>query len=102
MDLKLHNVYSSPNIIRMIKSRRMRWAGRGARMGENRNAYRVLVGKLLVEGKRLLGRPRSRREINIKMDARIIGWGVTDWIHLPQNRDQLRALVDMVINLRAV
>jgi hypothetical protein len=62
---KLHNLYSSPNIIRMIKSRRMRWAGHVARMGETRNAHRILVGK--PEGKRQLGRPRCRWVDNIKM-----------------------------------
>jgi hypothetical protein len=65
---ELHNLYSSPNIVRMIKSRRMRWAGHVARMGEGRVVYRVLVEKL--EGKRPLGRPRRRWEDNIKMDLR--------------------------------
>jgi hypothetical protein len=69
---KLHNLYSSPNIIRMIKSKRMRWAGRVARMEETRNAYRILVGKQ--EGKRPLGRPRRSWVDNIKMDLREIGW----------------------------
>jgi hypothetical protein len=69
---ELHNLYSSPNIIRMIKSRRMIWAGYVARMGEKRNAYRKLVGK--PEGKRPLGRPRRSREDNIKIDLRDIGW----------------------------
>jgi hypothetical protein len=67
---ELHNWYSSPNIIRMIKSRRMRWAGHVARLGETRNAYRILVGK--PEGKRPLGRPRSRWVANIKIDR--MGW----------------------------
>jgi hypothetical protein len=69
---ELHNLYSSPNIIRMIKSWRMRWAGHVARMGETRNAYRILVGK--PEEKRALGRPRRRWVDNIKMDLREIGW----------------------------
>jgi hypothetical protein len=69
---ELHSLYSSPNIIRMIKSRRMRWAGHVARMGGNRNAYSVLVGKPL--GKRTLGRPRCRWVDNIKMDLRDRGW----------------------------
>jgi hypothetical protein len=69
---ELHNLYSSPSIIRMIKSRRMRWAGHVARMGEKRNAFRVLVGK--PEGKRPLGRPRRRWVDNIKMDLREIEW----------------------------
>jgi hypothetical protein len=68
---QLHNLYSSPNIIRMIKSRRMKWAGHVARMGETRNAYMILVGK--PEGKRPLGRPRHRRVDNNKMDLKM-GW----------------------------
>jgi hypothetical protein len=95
---ELHNSYSSPSIIRMIKSRRMRWAGHVARMGEKRNVYRILVGK--PEGKRPLGRARRRWEDNIKMDLREIGWGGMDWIELAQDRNQWRALVNMVMNLR--
>jgi hypothetical protein len=68
----LHNLYSSPSIIRIIKSRRMRWAGHVARMGEETNAYRILVGK--PEGKRPLGRPRRRWVDNIKMELTVIGW----------------------------
>jgi hypothetical protein len=71
---ELHNLYSSPDIIRQIKSRRMRWAGHVERMGEGRNMYRVLVGK--PEGKRPLERPRRRWEDGIKTDLREIGWGV--------------------------
>jgi hypothetical protein len=82
----------------MIKSRRVRWAGRVARVGEKRNAYRILVGK--PEGKRPLGRPRRRWEDNIRMDLRDIGWGGMDWIDLAQDRDQWRALVNTVMNLR--
>jgi hypothetical protein len=78
-----HNLYCSPSIIRIIKKRRMRWAGYVARMGEKRNAYRILVGK--PEGKRPLGRPRHRSEDNIKMDLREIGWGGMDWIDLAQD-----------------
>jgi hypothetical protein len=70
---ELHNLYSSPDIIRQMKSRRMMWAGHVARVGEGRNVYRVLVGKL--EGKRPLGRPRRRWEDGIKMDRSQIGWG---------------------------
>jgi hypothetical protein len=70
---ELHNLYSSPNIIRMIKSRRMRWAGQVTRMGEKRNAYRILVGK--PEGNRPLGRPRCRWVDNFKIDLRKIGCG---------------------------
>jgi hypothetical protein len=77
---ELHILYSSPNIIRQIKSRTMRWAGHVARMGEERNVYRVLIGK--PEGKRPLGRPRRRWEDGIRMDLREIGWGSVDWIHL--------------------
>jgi hypothetical protein len=77
---ELHNLYSSPNIIRQIKSRRMRWAGHVARMGEGRNMYRVLVGK--PEGKRPLERPRQRCEDGIKMDLGEIVWGGVKWIHL--------------------
>jgi hypothetical protein len=73
---ELHNLYSSPSIIRMIKSRRMRWAGHAARMGENRNEYRTVVG--MREGKRPLGRPRRRWVDNLKMDLREIGWGGMD------------------------
>jgi hypothetical protein len=86
------------NIIRMTKSRRMRWAGHVARMGETRNAYRILVGK--PEGKRPLGRPRRRWVDNIKMDRRDIGWNDVDWIELAQDRDQWIALVNTVMNLR--
>jgi hypothetical protein len=82
----------------MIKSRRMRWAGHIAQMGEKRNAYRILVG--IPERKRPLGRPRRRWVDNIKMDLREIGWDGMDWIDLAQNRDQWRALVNMVMNLR--
>jgi hypothetical protein len=82
----------------MIKSRRMRWAGHVARMGEKRNAYRILVGK--PEGKRPLGRPRRRWEDNIKMDLREIGWDGMNWIDLAQDRDQWRALVNTVMNFR--
>jgi hypothetical protein len=71
---ELHNSYSSPDIIRQIRSRRMRWAGHVARMGEGRNVYRVLVRKR--EGKRQLGRPRRRWEDNIRIYLREIGWWV--------------------------
>jgi len=100
---KLHNeelsdLYCSPNIIRVIKSRRMRWAGLVARMGESRVIYRVLEGKL--EGKRPLGRIRSRWEDNIKMDLQEVGCGDMDWIDLAEEMDRWRALVDVVMNLR--
>jgi hypothetical protein len=95
---KENNFYSSPNISRMIKSRRMRWAGHVARMGEKRNAYRILVGK--PEGKRTLGRPRRRWVDNSKLSLREIGWDGVDWVDLAQDRDQWRALVNTVMNLR--
>ncbi|KAJ4439309.1 hypothetical protein ANN_07431 [Periplaneta americana] len=95
---ELHALYSSPDIIRNIKSRRLRWAGHVARMGESRNAYRVLVGR--PEGKRLLGRPRRRWEDNIKMDLRKVGYDDRDWVNLAQDRDQWRAYVRVAMNLR--
>jgi hypothetical protein len=82
----------------MIKSRRMRWAGHVARMGEKRNAYRILVEK--PEGKRPRGRPRRRWVNNMIMDLREIGWDCMDCIDLAQDRDQWRALVNTVMNLR--
>jgi hypothetical protein len=87
---ELHNLYSSPDIIWQIKSRRMRWAGHVARMGEERKLYKVLVGKS--EGKRPLGRPRRRWEDAITMDLREIGLGGMDWIRLAQDRDQWQAV----------
>jgi hypothetical protein len=95
---ELHNLYSSPNIIRTIKSRRKRWAGHVARKGEKRNAYRVLVGK--PGGKRPLRRPRRRWVDNIKIDLREIGWDVVDWVDLAQDIDRWGALVNTVMNLR--
>jgi len=100
---KLHNeelsdLYSSPNIVREIRSRVMSWAGHVARMGERRGIYRVLVGK--PEGKRPLGKPRLRWEDNIKMDLQEVGCGSMDWIELAQDRDRWRALVNALMNLR--
>ncbi|KAJ4447597.1 hypothetical protein ANN_09604 [Periplaneta americana] len=95
---ELHALYSSPDIIRNIKSRRLRWAGHVTRMGESRNAYRVLVGR--PEGKRPLGRPRRRWEDNIKMDLREVGYDDRDWINLAQDRDRWRAYVWAAMNLR--
>ena len=100
---KLHNeelsyLYSLPNILRVVKSRRMRWAGRVARMGEGRDVHRVLVGK--PEGKRPLGRPRLRWENNIKMDLQEVGRRCGTWMELAQDRDRWRALVSTVRNLR--
>jgi hypothetical protein len=93
---ELHNLYSSPDVIRMIKSKRMRCAGHVARMGAKRNSYRILVGK--AGKKRLLGRPRCRWVDNIKIDFREIGWDGMDWIDLAQDRDQWRALANTVKN----
>jgi hypothetical protein len=95
---ELHGLYSSPSIVRVIKARRMRWAGNVARMGEVRGAYHILVGR--PEGRRPLGRPRHRWEDNIKMDLWEIGFWDVDWIHWAQDRDRWRALVNTVMNLR--
>jgi hypothetical protein len=83
---ELHNLYSSPNIIRQIKSRQMRWTRHVACMGEDRKVYKVLVGK--PEGKIPLGRPRRGWEDGIRMDLREIGWGGVDCIRLAQDRDR--------------
>jgi hypothetical protein len=93
---ELHILYSSPNIIRQIKSRRMRWTGHAARMGEERNVYRVLIGK--PEGKRPLGRPRRRWEDGIRMDLSETGWGSVDWMQLGTGD----GLVNTVMNLRVL
>ena len=90
--------YSSPNIVRVIKSRRIRWAGHVARMGEERGVYSVLLGK--PEGRRPLGRPRCRWVDNIRMDLQEVGCGYMDWIGLAQDRDRWWALVSAVMNLR--
>jgi hypothetical protein len=95
---ELHDLYSLPNIVRAIKSGRMRWAGHVTRMGEGRGAYRVLVGR--PEGKRPLGRPRQRWEDNIKMDLGEIGIDGANWIQLAQDRVQWRAFVNTVMNLQ--
>jgi hypothetical protein len=95
---ELHSLHSLPSVIKIIKSRRMRWAGHVTRMGEKRNVYRLLVRK--PEGKRQLGRPRRRWIDNIKMDVLEIGLNVVDWIGLAQDRYRWRALVNAVINLR--
>jgi len=92
---ELNDLYSSPNIVRVIKLRRMRWAGHVARMGEERGMYRFLVGK--PEGKRPLGRSRRRWVENIRMDLQEVGCGYMDWIGLAQDRDGWRAL--WVMNL---
>jgi hypothetical protein len=100
---KLHNeelsdLYSLPNIVRVVKSRRMRWMGHVARMGEGRGVHRVLVGK--PEGRRPLGRPRRRWEDNIKTGLQEVGGGFGDWMELAQDRDKWRALVSTVMNFR--
>jgi hypothetical protein len=95
---ELNDLHSSPNIIRVIKSRRMRWAGYVARMGEKSDTYRILVGRL--EGTIQLGRPRCRGEDNIIMDLQGVGWGGMDWIELAHDRDRWRVLVIAVRNLR--
>ena len=101
--MRLHNeeingLYSSPNIVRVITSRRMRWAGHVARIGEERGAYRVLVGK--PEGKRPLGRPRRRWVDNTTMNLQEVGCEDVDWIGLAQDRDGWRKLVNAAMNLR--
>jgi len=95
---ELNDLYSSPNIVRVIKSRRMRWAVHVALMGEERGVCRVLVGK--PEGKRPLGRPRRRWLNNIRMDLQEMGCSYMDWIGLAQDRDRWRTLVSAVMNLR--
>jgi len=95
---ELNNLYFSPNIVGVIKPRRMRWAGHVAHMGEGRGVYRVLVGK--PEVRRPLGRPRRRWEDNIRMDLREVGRGCVDWMELAQDRDRWRALASAVMNLR--
>jgi hypothetical protein len=99
---KLHNeelrdLYSSPNIMRIIKLRRMRWVGHVARMGEKRTSYRLLVGK--PDGMKPLGRPRRRWVDNIRLDLGEVGWGDVDWIGLAKERNRWRALVNSVLNL---
>ena len=95
---ELNDLYCSPSIVRVMKLRRMRWAGHVARMGEEMRAYRVFVGQ--PEGKRPLGRPRHRWVDNIRMDLQEVGCGYVDWIELAQDRDRWRTLVSAVMNLR--
>jgi hypothetical protein len=97
---ELHNLYSSPDIIRQVKSRRMMWVGHVTHMGEKRKVYKVLVGK--PEGKRPLGRPRCTWEDGIRMDLREIGLGDVDWIRLAQDRDWWQAVVSAEINLQVL
>ena len=96
-DEELNDLYFIPNIIRVVNSRRMRWVGRVARMGERRGAYRVLVGKR--EGEGPFGRSRLSWEDNIKMNLQEVLWGEgMDWIDLAQDRDRWRGLVNAVMN----
>ena len=95
---ELSDLYSLPNIVRVVKSRRIRWAEHVARMVEGRGVYRVLVGK--PEGKRPLGRPRRRWEDNIKMDLQAVGGVCGAWLELAEDRDRWRALVSTVMNFR--
>jgi hypothetical protein len=95
---ELHDLYPSPDIIKIIKPRRMRWAGHVARMGEKRNMYRLLVGK--PEGRRLLGRPRCRWVGNIKTYFVEICWDDADRIDLNQDRDNWIALVNAIMSLQ--
>jgi hypothetical protein len=95
---ELHSLHSSPNIVRVIKSRRMRWAGHVARMREGRGVYSVLIAR--PKGKRSLERPRHRWEDNIKMNLRETGIDGANWIRLAQDRVQWRAFVNTVTNIR--
>jgi hypothetical protein len=94
----LYGLYSSPNVIRVMKSRRMGWAGHATHMGDRRGAYRVLVGR--PEGNTPLGRPRRRWDNDIRMDLKETGWLGVAWIELAQDRDRWRTLLDAVMNLR--
>jgi hypothetical protein len=95
---ELSDLYSLPNTVRVVKSRRMKLAGHVARMGEERGVHRVLVGK--PEGKRLLGSPRRRWEDNIQVDLQEVGGGYGEWMELAQDRDRWRVLVSAVMNFR--
>jgi len=95
---EINDLYCSPNIVGVIYSRRMRWVGHVARMGERSGVYRVLVGK--PEGRRPPGRPRRRWEDNIKINLQEVGCGGMEWIELAQDRDKWRPLVNAVMNLR--
>src|SRR5215475_10307066 len=96
--LRVNDLYFSPSVVQVVKSRRMRWAGHVARMGEERGVHRVLVGK--PEGKRPLERHRRRWEDNIKMDLQEVGGSRGDWMELARDRDGWRTLVSMVRNFR--
>jgi hypothetical protein len=94
---ELHSLYTSPNVITVIRSRRMRWVGDVTRIGDIRNAYKILVGK--TEDKRPLGKPRRRWENNNGMDLSETGWEVMNWMHLAQDGDQWRSLLNTVMNI---
>ena len=96
--MELHDLYSSPNIVRVIKSRRMGWTGNVARMGDRKSVYRFLVERH--EGKRHLRRPSRRCGGNIKMNFKEFGWGGIDYSDLAECRDRWRALVNAVMNFR--
>jgi hypothetical protein len=98
--MELVSLNRTASKFRIMKLRRMRWAGHVARMRVKRNAYRLLVGK--PEGRRALGRPRCRWFDNIRMDLVEVGWGDVDWIGLAQDRNRQRTLVNSVLNLRVV
>jgi hypothetical protein len=95
---ELHDLYSSPSVITIIKSRRMSWSGHVARMGEKMNAYRLLVGN--PEGKRQLRRKRRRWVDNIRMDLGEVGRGDVDWIGLAKDRNRWKTVVNSVLNVR--
>jgi hypothetical protein len=95
---ELHDLYSSSSILRIMKSKRMRWVGNVARIGDKKNAYRLVVGK--PEEKRQLGRPRSNRVDNIRMDLAEVELGDVDWIGLAQDRNRWGALVNSVLTIR--
>ena len=94
---ELNDLYSSPNIVRVIKSREMRWPGHVARMGEEKGRVGSWWGN---QGRRPMGRPRRRWVDNIRMDLQEVGYGYVDWIGLAQDRDRWRTLVSAVMNLR--
>ena len=95
---ELNDLYSSPIIVRVIKSRRMRWPGHVARVGDEKGLYRILVGK--PEGRRPMGRPRLRWVDNISTNLQEVGCGYVDWIGLAQDSARWRTLVSVVMNLQ--
>ena len=95
---KLHSSYRLPNKVRVIISRRLRWAGHLARMEEGRSAFKILTGK--PAGKRPLGRPKRRWEDNIRMNLKEIGNNMRNWDDWAQDRDYWRVLVNATLNLR--